>query len=130
MLRRLLLQWPLLCMASASVRAQVPRDMFDLGPSGAMSTQQLAAEPVHAVLDQPYAQTSHPRQRLDLFLPRTRQRGPLPVILYLHGGGWSSGDKADGAARLLEFVREGSYAGVSVGYRLSGEAPWPAPCTT
>jgi len=127
MLRRLLLQSPVLCMAPAIVRAQSPRDEFDLGPSGVMSIQQLEQEPVHVTLDQPYALTTNPRQRLDLYLPRERHRGPLPVIVYLHGGGWMHGDKADGAARLMDFVRGGYYAGVSVGYRLSGEAPWPAP---
>lgn len=127
MLRRLLLQSPVVCMAPAIARAQSPRDGFDLGPSGVMSIQQLEREPVHVTLDQPYAGTTDPRQRLDLYLPLTRRRGPLPVILYLHGGGWLQGDKADGAARLMDFVRDGWYAGVSVGYRLSGEAPWPAP---
>lgn len=126
MLRRLLLQSPVLCMAPALVRAQTARDEFDLGPAGAMSIQQIEAEPVEAMLDLPYAATNHPRQRLDLYLPRDRHRGPLSVIVYLHGGGWLQGDKADGAARLMPFVRSGYHAAVSVGYRLSGEAPWPA----
>ena len=83
MLRRLLIQSPVLCMASAAVRAQSPRDEFDLGPSGAMSIQELEREPVHVTLDQPYALTTTPRQRLDLYLPRERHRGPLPVIVYV-----------------------------------------------
>lgn len=127
MLRRLLLQSPVLCMAPSIAHAQSPRDEFDLGPSGVMSILQLEAEPVHVTMDQPYALTTNPRQRLDIYLPRERHRGPLPVILYVHGGGWAQGDKADGAARLMDFVRDGYYAGVSVGYRLSGEATWPAP---
>jgi acetyl esterase/lipase len=48
------------------------------------------------------------------------------VIVFLHGGGWMGGNKADGAARLLPFVRSGRYAGVSAGYRLSRDATWPA----
>lgn len=127
MLRRLLLQSPVLCMAPAIVRAQSPRDGLDMGRSGVMSIQALEVEPVHVMLDLPYASTTDPHQRLDLYLPRERRRGPLPVIIYLHGGGWSHGDKADGAARLMDFVRGGWYAGVSVNYRLSGEATWPAP---
>ena len=38
-----------------------------------------------------------------------------------------TGGKADGARRLLPLVRGGNYAGVSVGYRRSDEAKWPAP---
>ncbi len=39
---------------------------------------------------------------------------------------WRAGDKSSGQGRLAEYVRSGRYAGVSVGYRLSGEAVWPA----
>ena len=35
-------------------------------------------------------------------------------------------DKFEDARHLLHFVRRGDYAGVSVGYRLAGEAQWPA----
>lgn len=127
MLRRLLLQAPAVCLAPSIARAQTSSDGFDQGASGVMSVQRLQSEPVQVSLDLPYAATTDPRQRLDLYLPRDRRRGPLPVILYFHGGGWSQGDKADGAARLMGFVRGGYYAGVSVGYRLSGQATWPAP---
>ena len=75
----------------------------------------------------PYAGTDHPRKRLDLYLPRERAgTGLLPVVVFVHGGGWGSGDKAGGKAVVLPYVESGYYAGVSVGYRLSGHAPWPA----
>jgi len=77
-------------------------------------------------LDIPYAGTRNPMQRLDLFLPKDHRAVKLPVIVFFHGGGWMSGDKADGAQRLTPFVRTGQYAGVSVNYRLSREAKWPA----
>ncbi len=48
------------------------------------------------------------------------------MICWIHGGGWRSGDKASGRGRLRNFVATGNYAGVSIGYRLSGEATWPA----
>jgi len=34
---------------------------------------------------------SHPNQVLDLYLPEGK--GPFPVALFIHGGGWTSGDK-------------------------------------
>ena len=126
MLRRLLLQSPVLCMAPTIVRAQSPRDEFDLGPSGAMSIQELEREPVHVTLDQPYALTTNPRQRLDLYLPRERHRGPLPVILYLHGGGWIMGD-AGTHERLMRGLALGVHAAVAhAGYALAPEARHPA----
>jgi acetyl esterase/lipase len=82
---------------------------------------------VEAKRDLPYAGTDNPRQKLDLFLPKTRaDEKPLPVIVFIHGGGWQNGNKSGGAGRVVPYVRNGHYAGVSVGYRLSGEAIWPA----
>ena len=77
--------------------------------------------------DIPYAGTKNPRQTLDLFLPaKPAAPGALPVIVFIHGGGWRGGNKAGGARQLGRFVATGRYAGVSVGYRLSGERTWPA----
>jgi acetyl esterase/lipase len=77
--------------------------------------------------DVPYAGTDNPRQRVDLVLPeQPKGDGPLPVVVWIHGGGWQSGDKRGGIRQLGDLVASGDYAGVSVGYRLSGEAVWPA----
>src|SRR5262249_37215580 len=74
-----------------------------------------------------YAGTDDPRQRLHVLLPRTPRAGrPLPVIAYIHGGAWLGGSRAGGHGRLAGYVAGGEYAGVSIGYRLTGEAIWPA----
>src|SRR5262245_51161649 len=76
--------------------------------------------------DVPYAATDNPRQRLNLLLPKTpRDDRPLPVIVYVHGGAWQGGNRTAGHGRLAGYVAGGDYAGVSVGYRLTGEAIWP-----
>jgi len=36
-----------------------------------------------------------PQHRLDLYLPAAAAEGPRPVVVFWHGGGWISGDKAD-----------------------------------
>jgi acetyl esterase/lipase len=77
-------------------------------------------------LDIPYAGTDNPRQRLNLYVPNNRKLGKLPAIVYVHGGGWEMGDRSDGAGLLIPLVSTGKYVGVSSGYRLSGEATWPA----
>lgn len=82
---------------------------------------------VTAELDIPYADTENPRQSLDLYLPkRPKTDKPLPVVVFVHGGGWQNGDKRGGFGMIRQLVVSGEYAGVSVGYRLSGEAIWPA----
>ena len=73
----------------------------------------------------PYAGTDNPRQMLDLILPKERATNPLPVVVFIHGGGWRNGQKNGGRRRVAPFVETGEFAGASVGYRLSGEAKWP-----
>lgn len=52
---------------------------------------------------------------------------PLPLAVYLHGGGWVTGglDEADGPCRALVLAWDCVVA--SVGYRLSPETPYPGP---
>lgn len=75
----------------------------------------------------PYAANENPRQQVDVYLPRKRARaGPLPVIAYVHGGAWSMGSRVMARPDVSPHVATGRYAAVSIGYRLSGEARWPA----
>lgn len=77
--------------------------------------------------DIPYVGTDNPRQMLDLALPDKRNSDrPLPVLAFIHGGGWRNGSKNGGLRRIAPLLQAGGYAGVSIGYRLSGEAKWPA----
>lgn len=89
--------------------------------------KQIAALPVIAHFDQPYAGSENPKQQLDLFLPKERKsEKPLPVIVFIHGGAWKRGDRAHVASRVLDPVNGGHYAAVTVSYRLCDEAKWPA----
>jgi acetyl esterase/lipase len=58
---------------------------------------------------------------LDVYHPAA---AGLPVLIYIHGGGWSSGDKADVGAKAAYFTAHG-FVFVSVNYRLIPSA-WPA----
>jgi acetyl esterase/lipase len=84
-------------------------------------------EGVKVEADIPYAGTDNPRQRLNLLLPKTpKDDRPLPVIAYIHGGAWLGGSRTFGHGRLAGYAASGEYAGISIGYRLTGEAIWPA----
>lgn len=63
---------------------------------------------------------------LHLLLPREPRTKPLPVVVFIHGGAWRGGSRDVGISALAPLVASGHYAGVSVGYRLSQEAIWPA----
>ncbi|MDR3094977.1 MAG: alpha/beta hydrolase [Bacteroidales bacterium] len=61
---------------------------------------------------------THPRQKMDISLPSTADdRHKAPVILCIHGGSWSGGDKTD-FEYLKTTVNKVNCAYVSINYRL------------
>jgi len=75
-------------------------------------------------LDVVYARTST-AQQLDIYLPEIGE-GLFPVLFYMHGGGFRMGDKRDIYLASYLHALDRGYALVSVNYRLSGEAIFPA----
>jgi len=76
--------------------------------------------------DVTYSQVGEGKLHLDVIRPKEKASGLRPVLVWIHGGGWRSGNKAQGTSRLAPFIASGDYVGFSVQYRLSGEATWPA----
>ena len=64
------------------------------------------------------------KQALDIYLPNEGD-GPFPAVLFLHGGGWSGGNKMD--AQILPFMSgvDRGYAVIGVGYRLIPNIRYP-----
>lgn len=60
---------------------------------------------------------------MDLVVPAGD--GPFPVVLWLHGGGWFTGDRALAPDLATHFAARG-FAMASADYRLSGQALFPA----
>lgn len=71
-----------------------------------------------------YVEGGHERHKLDLYLPE-KANGPMPLIIWVHGGGWQNGSK-DGCPPLRGGYIERGYAVASINYRLSGHAVFPA----
>ncbi len=63
----------------------------------------------------PYANPAHERQVLDVYSPRNAKN--LPVVFWIHGGGWQTGDKTDVQIKPRVFVEKG-FVFVSTNYRL------------
>jgi acetyl esterase/lipase len=76
------------------------------------------------IVNIPYASVS-PSQKLDIYLP-SEGNGPYPVIISIHGGAYSGGDKMGPDLLMAMSALKRGYAVVSVNYRLSGEAVFPA----
>ena len=66
----------------------------------------------------------HERNVLDFW--KAEGDGPRPLLVSIHGGGWTAGDKGSRSPAINEFLKKGiSYAAIN--YRLSTQAPLPAP---
>ena len=76
-----------------------------VGPRAAVATRAAESRTVRTVS---YGPAAH--QLLDLHLPAAGARRPLPILLYVHGGGWVSGSRTDVpdiAKRQQQLLREG-----------------------
>jgi len=82
------------------------------------------------------------REKLDAYLPPGRFSRPVPAVIWIHGGGWKAGDKAERReVNICQFLAEHGYAAFSINYYLGDcerppdtslkcsagkAAPWPA----
>jgi acetyl esterase/lipase len=71
------------------------------------------------------------RHRLDVFAPAERPAAPLPVLVFVHGGGFVAGDKQgpDGSpfyANIGVWAARNGLVGVNITYRLAPAHPYPA----
>ncbi len=69
-----------------------------------------------------YCQHKGKSIQLDLYLPEGEKKTPL--LIWIHGGGWETGDRTWVQSGPLRQVRRG-YALASVSYSLTDEAIWP-----
>jgi arylformamidase len=77
-----------------------------------------AAQAQEVKHDIPYADSAHERQLLDVYSPRDAKN--LPVVFWIHGGGWQTGDKTSVQAKPQAFTGKGLVF-VSTNYRMLPE---------
>src|SRR4051794_409920 len=65
--------------------------------------------------DIPYAGVQDEKRTLDVYAPGGAKG--LPVVLWIHGGGWQAGDKTDVKLKPQAFMDKG-FVFVSINYRL------------
>ena len=64
-------------------------------------------------------------QTMDVYIPSHATTGPLPLAIYVHGGGLSSGDKADINPVFLDALASAGYVVASVNYHLAPQYKFP-----
>ena len=65
-----------------------------------------------------YATKDGEELKLDLYLPALEFEKNKPVFIYVHGGGFSGGDRSNGKTFCTRLAKMG-YAAISLGYRLT-----------
>jgi acetyl esterase/lipase len=114
---------------TALALAQVPKgdETKDASPKkqGDFAKKKFAPVPKGVKLerDVTYAKLENDRElKLDVFVPE-KVEGKLPLVVWIHGGGWQNGTKTGNMSGFLATV---GYISASIDYRLSGEATFPA----
>lgn len=74
--------------------------------------------------DIPFASYGERKLQLDVYRPKQDER-PLPAVICIHGGGWYKGDRSS-MRNLAQGLAARGFVGVTISYRLSGEAKFPA----
>ncbi|MEO7925079.1 MAG: pectinesterase family protein [Chitinophagaceae bacterium] len=73
----------------------------------------------------PFCKTTERELKLDVFYPKENTQAKRKAIIFIHGGGWRSGNKAMHYPLLQELATMG-YVCITPEYRLSTEALYPA----
>jgi len=81
-------------------------------------------EGVEAFKDIEYKYINGKSLQLDIYQPKGLTK-PAPLLVFIHGGGWRGGDRADYLVYLTHFAKLG-YVTATVSYRLLKLAPYPA----
>jgi acetyl esterase/lipase len=70
------------------------------------------------------------RNLLDVFMPESAAGAPLPVLVFVHGGGFVAGARRTGTGPFYDNVglwaAKNGMVGVNTTYRLAPQNPWPA----
>ena len=76
-----------------------------------------------AEYDVKYVPDGDAAQSLDVYFPESRSAKRLPLLIWIHGGGWSGGSKTE--MPFLSQLQRG-YVAASIEYRFSQKATFPA----
>lgn len=116
------LKYLLLVVAFAS-RSAVAADELLPPPTPSAVKKPAPTPTVPKFANLQYGDGTNAANLLDIYLPEKIDK-PVPVVVWIHGGGWANGDKSP-SPQFLQLLPHG-LAVASINYRLSGEAPFPA----
>ncbi len=111
------LLFALLCLKSLSIWAQNDRSVVKIFPQGTTIQENI-----------PYNNDTLKKHLLDIYLP-PNAKGAVPLVIWVHGGGWLVNDKYSDLGYMKSTVTEiinSGFALASIDYRHSTQAVFPA----
>jgi len=96
-------------------------EILILALSGSLPTTE-----VEVIYDIEYGNAKGIPLLLDIYIPEKPIVTPMPAIVWIHGGSWRAGDKTWASAPHFKSLAEHGFLMVSINYRLSGVAKFPA----
>lgn len=91
-----------------------------------MCVVQTYAQILPTYADVNYAGDEIKRHLLDVYMPPDEE-DPRPAVMYIHGGGWETGEKRGELRNELRKIYEiAKYVVVDINYRYSTDSIWPA----
>jgi acetyl esterase/lipase len=119
------------CQSGTPLTSPLTTSPFSSVPSATVPVPSLLYGPNSSKLgttekDVTYGIAGNVSLKMDIFYPKMAS-GVLPVVVYVHGGGWTGGDKAAGAGvnEIPEMIKRG-YLVASINYRLAPQYRFPA----
>ena len=89
-----------------------------------IETEPAVPESIEVRKDIVYRQVDSTSLQLDIYKLKSLSKA-APVLIFIHGGAWAKGKRSDYLPYLVDYAQKG-YVTVTVSYRLSGVAPFPA----
>ena len=113
----------LLCLAALVPPASGEEAVGLFDPAAPLPAPTVLPDGVRTWADLTYKTADGEPLRLDLALPPAGAAdGPMPLLAFVHGGGWVAGWKGRYTPETVAAARRG-YAAATIQYRLSGAAP-------
>jgi triacylglycerol lipase len=128
---------------AAGAAAQVPKNVAarikEIGPvlnpdmiaeMFKLYTPLMPKAPAGVTVKEDLAYGADERQKLDVFAPAKSPGRTLPVVIFVHGGGYVGGGKSRPGIPFYQnvgyFFTRNRAVGVNMTYRLAPKHPWPA----
>lgn len=89
-----------------------------------IETEPAVPESIEVQKDIVYKQVDSTSLQLDIYKLKNLSEA-APVLIFIHGGAWAKGERSDYLPYLLDYAQKG-YVTITVSYRLSGAAHFPA----